>query len=201
MAKTWLQLRVDLLGASGEELEPAPGRVFIVGPGQSFERLAVAINQAFARWDHSHLHEFELADARKIGYPDDEGDIGPGWEDHAALKVTEELTPGDEFSFTYDLGDEWRTPLPRAGRQGRSTRGVRAGAASQAAGGHLGVGRDPGPVRSDVCRGAGTRRLTGLAGKELAGPPTSLRPPRRQLPAFPRKRRRPTACRGGRPVG
>lgn len=47
-------------------LKPSPGRVFIVGPSHSFSGLADAINQAFARWDLAHLHEFELADGRRI---------------------------------------------------------------------------------------------------------------------------------------
>lgn len=27
---------------------------------------------------------------------------------HAALKVAQEVRPGDEFGFTFDLGDGWR---------------------------------------------------------------------------------------------
>jgi hypothetical protein len=55
----------------GSPTTPPPGRIFIVGPSHTFEQLAEAINSAFARWDRSHLHEFELADGRLIGYPDD----------------------------------------------------------------------------------------------------------------------------------
>jgi Plasmid pRiA4b ORF-3-like protein len=80
----------------------------MVGPGHTFAQLADAINQAFARWDLSHLHEFELADGRRIGFPDDESAPEPAWEDHAALKVTQAVGPGDEFGFTFDLGDGWR---------------------------------------------------------------------------------------------
>lgn len=87
MARTWLRIRVDLLGGRGERCTPSPGRIFIVGPDQSFQQFADAINAAFARWDLSHLHNFELADARLIGYPDDS--YGPDlmWLDHAKLKV------------------------------------------------------------------------------------------------------------------
>ena len=45
MARTWLQIRVDLLGTGGSDLERPPGRVLIVGPGHTFEQLADAINQ------------------------------------------------------------------------------------------------------------------------------------------------------------
>ena len=48
--------------AAAGRLRPPPGRVFIVGPAHTFEQFAHAINAAFARWDLSHLHQFELAD-------------------------------------------------------------------------------------------------------------------------------------------
>ena len=108
MARTWLQIRVDLLGGAGWDLQPAPGRILIVGPSHTFEQLAEAINQSFARWDLSHLHEFELGDGRRVGFPGDGFDSDLVWEDHAALKVTRELGPGDEFTFTFDLGEGWR---------------------------------------------------------------------------------------------
>ena len=104
MARTWLQIQVELVGGMGLELDDPPGRVFAVNPSLSFERLANAINVAFGRWDLSHLHVFELADGRLIGFADDEGDE----EDHAAVTVGSALSPGDELSFTFDLGDDWR---------------------------------------------------------------------------------------------
>ncbi len=109
MARTWLQVRVDLLGAGSGELRPSPGRIFIVGPAHTFAALADAINRAFARWDLSHLHEFELADGRRVGFVDpdpfeDEVEV----EDHDAVKVVQRVGPGDEFSFVFDFGDDWR---------------------------------------------------------------------------------------------
>jgi hypothetical protein len=108
VARTWLQIRVELLGGRGVDLKPPPGRVLIVGPSHTFEQLADAINQAFARWDLSHLHEFELSDGRRIGFPSDEFTPELAWEDHAKLKVCREVKAGEEFTFTFDLGDDWR---------------------------------------------------------------------------------------------
>jgi hypothetical protein len=99
---------VDLLGGGGIECDPTPGRVFIVGPGHTFEQFANAINTAFARWDLSHLHQFELNDGRLIGYPDDNFAPDLEWLDHAQLKVTREIKPGDEFEYIFDLGDNWQ---------------------------------------------------------------------------------------------
>jgi hypothetical protein len=99
---------VDLLGGGGLELDPSPGRIFICGPSHTFGLLAEAINAAFARWDLSHLHEFELADGRLIGYPDDSFEPDLSWEDQDKLKPVRELKPGQRFVFTFDLGDNWR---------------------------------------------------------------------------------------------
>jgi hypothetical protein len=108
VARTWLQVRVDLIGGLGVRLRPSPGRIFIVGPSHTFLGLADAVNQGFARWDLSHLHEFELADGRRIGFVDPEpfGD-DEVVEDHAAVKVLAAVAPGDEFVFTFDFGDRW----------------------------------------------------------------------------------------------
>ncbi|HET9726420.1 MAG TPA: hypothetical protein VFP28_05845 [Gemmatimonadales bacterium] len=108
MARTWLQVEVELLGGRDIDCDPPPGRVFIVGPGHTFEQLAAAIDAAFARWDLSHLHVFELRDGRRIGFPDDDFETDLGWLDHAVLKPVRELEPGDEFGYVFDLGDDWR---------------------------------------------------------------------------------------------
>jgi hypothetical protein len=102
-----LQVRVDLVGA-GRRRGEDPGRVLIVGPRHTFGQLADAINAAFARWDLGHLHDFELADGRKIGFPDDEYAPELVWEDQTALKVADEVSPGEEFLFTFDFGANWR---------------------------------------------------------------------------------------------
>ncbi len=90
------------------DLKPPPGRILIVGPAHTFEQFAEAINQAFARWDLSHLHEFELSDGRRIGYPSEDFAPDLAWEDQAKLKVCREVGPSDEFTFTFDFGDNWR---------------------------------------------------------------------------------------------
>ena len=98
---------MELLGGLDIECDPPPGRVFAVGPAVTFETLADAINSAFGRWDLSHLHVFELADGREIGFADDESDDDE-WLDHGSMNVGDALRPGDEFVFTFDLGDNWQ---------------------------------------------------------------------------------------------
>ena len=108
MARTWLKIRVELLGGAGIDCDPPPGRDFLVGPGHSFAQLAHAIETAFARWDGSHLHGFELADGRQIGYPDEDFEPDATWLDHEQFKVVREVTPGEQFEYVFDFGDHWR---------------------------------------------------------------------------------------------
>jgi hypothetical protein len=61
----WLAIKVELLSGGGLELERGPGRVMIASPRHTLAELAEAIDLAFARWDHAHLHEFELGDGRR----------------------------------------------------------------------------------------------------------------------------------------
>jgi hypothetical protein len=107
VARTWLEVEVVLVGVADDE-QGDPGRVFAVGPSHSFGQLAEAINAAFGRWDLSHLHEFELAGGRKIGYPNDEFAPEVVWEDQAQVKVASAVGPGEEFSFIFDFGEGWR---------------------------------------------------------------------------------------------
>jgi hypothetical protein len=107
VARTWLQIKVELASGLGAEFEPRPGRVFAVSPSLTFARFADAINRAFGRWDFSHLHAFELADGRRIGFTD--VDVSEeGWIDHATAQVGFSLKPGEEFEFVFDFGDDWR---------------------------------------------------------------------------------------------
>ncbi|MCV7194324.1 UPF0158 family protein [Mycolicibacterium brumae] len=114
MARTWLSVTVELLGGGGTDLWPWPGRIFAVGPAHTFSDLAEAINDAFARWDRSHLSMFNLADGRMIADVDTGADLtnsiaGPITDslDIETTKVARTLALGEEFQFTFDLGDNW----------------------------------------------------------------------------------------------
>jgi hypothetical protein len=81
-----------------------------VSSRHKFHTLAEAIDDAFARWDRSHLHEFNLP---KLGKTVTESrhsdDIDPDRElDADTLTIGELLNPGDVFGSTFDLGDSWR---------------------------------------------------------------------------------------------
>lgn len=114
MPRTWLSVTVELLGGGGRELWPWPGRVFAVGPSHTFLDLATAVNDAFARWDRSHLSMFTLADGRVVTDEETGAEMaasagGPITVplDIAATRVARVVGPGAEFQFTFDLGDNW----------------------------------------------------------------------------------------------
>lgn len=115
MARTWLSIRVELLGGRGEDLWPYPGRVLVVGPSHTFADLARAIDDAFARWDRAHLHQFTLSDGTLVADEETAEEalavpVGPIPTTPLVLeqtKVTRRVAPGDEFRYVFDLGDNW----------------------------------------------------------------------------------------------
>jgi hypothetical protein len=105
MARTWMAIKVELVGGGGEQLWPRPGRVIVASRRHTFAMLADSIDGAFARWDRSHLHMFDLAGGRVIVSPYfEDPDEGMEYSDRLTLG---RLKPGEQFAYTFDLGDSW----------------------------------------------------------------------------------------------
>ena len=82
MTRTWLSIRVDLVEGRGERLWPRPGRIFAAARSHSFAALATASDDAFARWDRAHLHEFYLVDGTGLTTPyGDDDEFGRSLDD------------------------------------------------------------------------------------------------------------------------
>ena len=106
MAPPWLSIRVELVEGGGVCFWPRPGRVFAAAKSHTFAELAEAIDDAFARWDTSHLHEFVLADGARLAVADPDWDEpGPVLDDASA--TLSRLERGEQFVYTFDLGDDW----------------------------------------------------------------------------------------------
>jgi len=106
MARTWLSIRVELVEGGGlESIWPRPGRIFAAARSHSFEVLATAIDDAFARWDRAHLHQFEFVDGTRIGEPE-VNDEDPELLDGRKLTLGR-LQGEEQFAYTFDLGDDW----------------------------------------------------------------------------------------------
>ncbi len=99
----WMSIRVELVQGRGEALWPRPGRLFVAASAHTFGQLATAIDAAFARWDLSHLHEFELPRDVRIGPrdPDNEATLDEAHE------VLARLAAAQQFVYSFDLGDDW----------------------------------------------------------------------------------------------
>jgi hypothetical protein len=107
LARTWSSIRVELIEGRGEHYWPRPGRIFAAAPNHVFSQLADAIDDAFARWDRSHLREFVLADGARLWVPDPDWEIEGGvTEDIRRVKLSR-LRPGEQFLYVFDLGDNW----------------------------------------------------------------------------------------------
>ncbi len=110
MTRTWLAIRVDLIEGRGEHLWPRPGRIFAAARSHSFAQLAEAIDDAFARWDRSHLHEFELADGTHLTLPyaawEDDRPEGTPLADDRRTRLSR-LALGERFVYEFDFGDSW----------------------------------------------------------------------------------------------
>lgn len=172
MARTWLSVTVELLGGRGDELWPWPGRVLAVGPDHTFAQLAAAINDAFARWDRSHLSEFTLSDGRLVTDAETgeepSGEEQVSWLDLAQTRVAGTVGPGEEFRFTFDLGDQW---VHRCVVGQDAIDPWRSWGSSP-----------PRPCRTGT--GARSRTSTVVAGPMTTGPRAQPRDPRRPTPCW-----------------
>jgi Plasmid pRiA4b ORF-3-like protein len=109
VARTHLAITVELVhGVHPGDLWPRPGRVLIAARITTFEQLGNAIDDAFARWDHNHLHEFTLADGTMITPARWwDGEEPEGSLNGANVRLGR-LRPGEQFAYTFDLGDNWQ---------------------------------------------------------------------------------------------
>jgi hypothetical protein len=100
-----LRFKVELF-----EISPPIWRRIEVPGDYSFWDLHVAIQDAMG-WTDSHLHAFEIEDAKlgraEIGIPDSEAKtpVITGWK----RKLNKHFkNPGDHLIYEYDFGDSWR---------------------------------------------------------------------------------------------
>lgn len=89
----------------GEDFWPRPGRLLVASRSHTFRHLATAIDDAFARWDRAHLHEFPLAEETRIGRVSEDWD-GLDLIDDTRTKLSR-LQLDEQFAYVFDLGDSW----------------------------------------------------------------------------------------------
>ncbi len=109
MGHAHLAITVELVhGSHADDLWPRPGRVLIASRSATFEQLATAIDDAFARWDRSHLHEFTLADGTVISPHHWRDSEEPDGSLDGSRTRLGRLRLGEQFAYVFDLGDNWQ---------------------------------------------------------------------------------------------
>jgi hypothetical protein len=109
MGRTHLAITVELVsGGHAGTLWPRPGRVMIAPRTTTFEVFATAIDDAFARWDRNHLHEFTFADGTPVSPASSwDGDEREGTLDGSKTRL-DRLQLSEQFAYVFDLGDNWQ---------------------------------------------------------------------------------------------
>lgn len=90
----WLSIKVELLSGGDIVLEHPAGRVMIASARHTLAELAEAIDLAFARWDHSHLHSFVYV-----------FDLGDDWRHRCEIQSVD-VDPAEAYGTLPD------TPVP-----------------------------------------------------------------------------------------
>jgi Plasmid pRiA4b ORF-3-like protein len=106
MVRSWIEIRVELVGGRGERLWPRPGRIIGASRRHTFEQLSTAIDDAFARWDRAHLWAFRFPGALRIEIPDLEWEPLGEVLDGRRTRLSR-LKPGEQFAYEFDFGDAW----------------------------------------------------------------------------------------------
>lgn len=97
-----------LYGGGWEAPAKPPGRRLLAAGWATLAELAHAIDLAFARWDHAHLHCFEVGDgSRYILGGHDELDPPAADSQTITLQLAGLARIGVKFTYTFDLGDDW----------------------------------------------------------------------------------------------
>jgi hypothetical protein len=106
--RRWIKVKVSLVSGRGEDFDPSPGRVMIAAQEHTLAELAMAIDLAFARWDHSHLHLLHLPDGRTLmsGEEFAIADESDGGTDGVTLGSVA-FEQGQRFEYVFDMGDDW----------------------------------------------------------------------------------------------
>ena len=102
-AKTKI-FRIEIVLA---DVEPLVRRVVEV-PGEASLAVLHEVVQDAMGWEHSHLHEFDIAGTR-YGMPDPDWDTDTA--DEVKVKLFRLLAAGDKAGYVYDFGDNWHHVL------------------------------------------------------------------------------------------
>lgn len=101
----WISVAVTLHVGEVPNLAASPERALVASPRHTFADLALAIDEAFGRWELGRLREFTLEDGTRVGdVTPREG--GRGVLDYRRVRL-QRLEGGERFDYTVDDGRRW----------------------------------------------------------------------------------------------
>ena len=146
---------MDLIGGGGDNFWPRPGRIFAAARSHTFAQLATAIDDAIARWNRAHLHQFQLTDGLRIGRPDD-WDIDAEQLIDGRRTSLARLRPGEQF--VYELTSVTADPPVHVSRPASTAHRTRY--RSRPPDALLGLGNHPRPIRPPLGHPTVTKTAT-----------------------------------------
>ncbi len=101
-----LSIGVRLRLGDGPNCEHPPERRLAASPRHTFADLAIAIDEAFGRWELGHRREFALADGTRLGEVADDRKGSRRLVDYRRARL-HRLQGGEPFTYTFESGERW----------------------------------------------------------------------------------------------
>lgn len=101
-----LSIGVTVHEAGGRSLDVPLERTLAASPRHTFADLAIAIDEAFGRWELGHVREFTLGDGTRVGDAVD-AKTGPRRLVDSRRTRLHRLRGGERFTYTVDVGERW----------------------------------------------------------------------------------------------
>ncbi len=101
-----LSIGVRLRLGAARSFENPPERTLAASPRHTFADLAIAVDEAFGRWELGHRREFTLIDGTRLGEVVDEKKGSPRLVDYRRARL-HRLRGGEPFTYTFEAGERW----------------------------------------------------------------------------------------------
>jgi len=102
----WISVGVMLRSGGDRVLQAPLERALVASPRHTFADLALAIDDAFGRWELGHRREFVLEDGTRVGEVSAPERRLAGMLDYRRIRL-QRLEGGERFDYTVDDGEHW----------------------------------------------------------------------------------------------
>ena len=102
----WLSVGVTLRSGGDGALDTPPERALVASPRHTFADLALAIDDAFGRWELGRRRQFTLEDGTRVGEISARERRRPDVLDYRRIRL-QCLENGERFGYTVEDGRRW----------------------------------------------------------------------------------------------